>query len=249
MRREASAGSRRKSRGSDTEPGRPGRDGDAIDARLVAPGGARPRRSLGSSSWSDSSYGRGFRSRRPTHSATGTLTALPTSFQRCRSPRRPSSPAGAVQSASKPCILSASRMSGVTIRPSGIQIAGGEGIPIVEPPFSVGTPSTAHPRPRIPRSSRTRTLDRDGRASPARRGRHGRGSRADQQSAMPAGSPAAAVAEARTRERRPRGRPSGTRARRACWARIPHRVAPVELEHEWDVLQQQPPRRVLGLFE
>ncbi len=28
-----------------------------------------------------------------------------------------------------------------------------------------------------------------------------------------------------------------------------HRVAPLELKHEWDVLQEQPPGLVLGLFE
>ena len=32
----------------------------------------------------------------------------------------------------------------------GTQTAGGEGMPIVEPPLSVGTASTAHPRPPRP---------------------------------------------------------------------------------------------------
>ena len=41
-------------------------------------------------------------------------------------------------------------MSGVSIRPSGNQIAGGDGIPTVEPPWSVGTASIAQPRPRSP---------------------------------------------------------------------------------------------------
>jgi hypothetical protein len=58
--------------------------------------------------------------------------------------------AGSVQPGAKPCIRSASRISGVTIRPSGITIAGADGIPPVEPPFSVGTASCVQPSPRSP---------------------------------------------------------------------------------------------------
>jgi len=36
------------------------------------------------------------------------------------------------------------------MKPDGKRIAGGEGIPIVEPPLSVGTAFTAQPNPRIP---------------------------------------------------------------------------------------------------
>ena len=44
-----------------------------------------------------------------------------------------------------------SRIAGVTIRPSGIQTAGGDGMPMVEPPFSVGTASAAQPTADAPR--------------------------------------------------------------------------------------------------
>src|SRR5262249_7234845 len=69
--------------------------------------------------------------------ATLTVTALPMS--RHLTPSRAIAIAGLVQFSGKPCSLSASRMSGVTILPSGIQIAGGEGMPRAEPPFNVGT--------------------------------------------------------------------------------------------------------------
>src|SRR5438876_1424251 len=36
------------------------------------------------------------------------------------------------------------------------QMAGGDGMPIVEPPLSVGVASTAHPKPRIPDRKSTR---------------------------------------------------------------------------------------------
>ena len=86
--------------------------------------------------------------RSPSHRATGTLTALPTSFH--LKLERVTDSAGLVQSTANPCSRSASRMSGVTMRPSGIQMAGGDGTPTVEPPFKVGTASTAQPRPRTP---------------------------------------------------------------------------------------------------
>src|SRR5258706_16378321 len=99
-------------------------------------------------------HGRGSLNRVPIQWKTGTLTALPTSFQ--RDPRRlVSSIAGAVQSLGNPCRRSASRISGVTIRAVdardvGITIAGGEGIPKPEPPFNVGTAFRAQPSPRVP---------------------------------------------------------------------------------------------------
>src|SRR5258708_17951054 len=86
--------------------------------------------------------------RDPTQAAAGTLTALPTSFQ--RAPFLTAHSAGFVQSRGKPCRRSASRISGVTTLPSGIKIAGAEGMPMVDPPFRVGTASTAQPSPLIP---------------------------------------------------------------------------------------------------
>jgi hypothetical protein len=41
-------------------------------------------------------------------------------------------------------------MSGFTMAPSGMSTAGGEGMPMVDPPFSVGTAFTAHPSPLMP---------------------------------------------------------------------------------------------------
>ncbi len=97
------------------------------------------------------SYRPGIARHDPSHSETGTLTAFPTSFHLGPLRRAASSTAGAVQSMGKPWSRSASRMSGVTISPvSRNHIAGGDGIPTVDPPFSVGTASTAQPRPLIP---------------------------------------------------------------------------------------------------
>ena len=39
---------------------------------------------------------------------------------------------------------------GVMIFPDGIRIAGGDGMPMVEPFLSVGTASTAQPKPPVP---------------------------------------------------------------------------------------------------
>src|ERR1043165_1418850 len=90
-------------------------------------------------------------SRSPSQRATGVLTAFPTRRQRGLLRRFGSSMEGSVQSAGRPCSRSASRMSGVPISSvAEFQIPGGEGIPTAEPPFSVGTASTAHPSPRSP---------------------------------------------------------------------------------------------------
>ena len=62
--------------------------------------------------------------------------------------------AGSVQPVAKPWSCSASSIRGVTIcrsmSPPGFQIAGGDGMPMVEPPFRVGTASLAQPSPRVP---------------------------------------------------------------------------------------------------
>ncbi len=90
---------------------------------------------------------------RPTHSETPVVTAFPTSFQRTPWPRRLSL-AGAVHPLRNPWSRSAVPIPGVTNRSprrlSGSQTAGGDGIPMVEPPFKVGTPSRHQPRPRRP---------------------------------------------------------------------------------------------------
>src|SRR5258708_1522785 len=96
----------------------------------------------------NSSGGPGLASLPPTQTAAGTLTAFPTSFQ--REPFLATRSAGFVQSTGKPCRRSASLISGVTTSPLGIKIAGDDGIPIVEPPFNVGTALTAQPSPLIP---------------------------------------------------------------------------------------------------
>src|SRR5690606_22864679 len=64
---------------------------------------------------------RGSRNLSPSHFATGTLTAFPTSFQRL--PTR--GPAGLVQPGRNPCRRSASVMSGLAISPVGSHTAGG----------------------------------------------------------------------------------------------------------------------------
>src|SRR5689334_6636347 len=91
-------------------------------------------------------------SRDPIHFATGTVTALPTIFH--LDPGLtflPESGSRSVQSAGNPCRRSASRISGVKKHPlRRSHTAGGEGIPIAEPPFKVGTPFIAQPRPSRP---------------------------------------------------------------------------------------------------
>ena len=71
--------------------------------------------------------------------ATSTVTALPISFH--RPDGLATSSAGFVQSTEKPCNLSASLISGEPIVPSGNAIAGGDGIPIEDPIFNVGSHS------------------------------------------------------------------------------------------------------------
>ena len=92
------------------------------------------------------------RSRSPIQRATGVLTALPTSFHRSVR-RRPWHLVGRPQS-SRRGTPGAARHRGCPESRScpvpGCQIAGGDGMPIVEPPLSVGMASTAHPRPRMP---------------------------------------------------------------------------------------------------
>ena len=83
--------------------------------------------------------------------ATPTVTALPTSFQLV--PFCCSVPAADVQLREKPWSASTSSIEGVTsCRPGRTrsQIPGGDGMPIVEPPLSVGIASRAQPSPRSP---------------------------------------------------------------------------------------------------
>ena len=132
-------------------PNRPGRDGNAVRARRIAPRGTRPGRAEAevpreATRRKDADCGAAVRPTPPPARSRRCPRASTGAARRVDRARRPA----AVQSGSKPCSRSASRISGVPILPSGIQIAGGEGIPIVEPPFSVGTASTAQPRPRMP---------------------------------------------------------------------------------------------------
>jgi hypothetical protein len=84
----------------------------------------------------------------PSHSPTGTETALPTNRQRAR--RKPASSAGFVQPAGRPCSRSAVSMVGRTTRPSGKRIAGGEAIPMADPALRGGTAPRVKPLPEAP---------------------------------------------------------------------------------------------------
>ena len=106
------------------------------------------RESAGSSRSRTRRYSPGSARRRPNQCATGTVTALPTNDH--RTDFRAISSAGFVQSSGNPWSLSASRISGVMTRPSGIKIAGGAGMPTEDPTFRVGTAFGAQPRPRVP---------------------------------------------------------------------------------------------------
>ena len=134
----------------------------------------------------------------------GTLTAFPTSFHRSDF-RVPSCSAGSVQSASNPCSRSASRISGSTTpRPCASRIAGGEGIPIVEPPFKrryrVDSPAEP-PDPFRPVEAARDLVDR--RIARPRPPRRRTALRADRESATRRARHACAAAEDRTTASRP----------------------------------------------
>lgn len=82
------------------------------------------------------------------HLTVLTVTAFPTSFHRADG--LAISSATFVQFSGNPCNNSASQMSGVDTSPFGNTIAGGEGIPIVEPALSVGIAFSTNPNADLP---------------------------------------------------------------------------------------------------
>jgi hypothetical protein len=114
----------------------------------VESGSAWPRILRDMASSRDRSYSPGVVKRLPIHAATGFVTAFP--IRDHLRDARPTVSACLVQLARKPCKRSASRISGVTISPFVSRMAGGEGIPTVDPFLRVGTQSGPQPNPRVP---------------------------------------------------------------------------------------------------
>ena len=101
------------------------------------------------SDWSNPLVGEA--SSRPNHSVNGTLTALPIIFHRCPAFSSLSLRVTFVQFGSNPWSRSASLSVGVPARlVAGSKTAGGDGIPIVDPPLMGGMPSRTQPTPRFP---------------------------------------------------------------------------------------------------
>ena len=176
-----------------------------------------------------------------------TLTALPTSFHRWPRLTPRTSTAGAVQSASKPCSRSAPRMPGVMNDPSnGSQIAGGDGMPIVEPPFRAGTASPAHPRPPGPLvQKKPQNRDRARTRSTVVLNSHPisrlwdlRISRRDQDHSLP---PLGKHKSSCIYQRHANVK------RRQVRRRQMHGCAPLQLQHEGHVLENQPTRTGLWI--